>query len=202
MFAATGGARETLEAARTALLETSPEGGTYESRGPLSIGVRMTQPRTTPGYAGVLANKGLWVVHMLKHTMDSGGRGAAFSQLLADVSTQFRGKAISTWEFKSLAEKHAGRSLDWFFDSWVFDTGIPEYKLDYKVEQAGAGFLVTGTVEQSGVPTTFEMPVPVYGDETLLGSVTVSSDPGTFRFMTPTRPQEVKIDPMGTVLKR
>jgi hypothetical protein len=203
VYAATAGnARATLDAARAALLDSSPEGGTYESRGPLSVGVRMAQPRTTPGYANVLANKGLWVVHMLKRVLESSSGDAAFNGLLADISGQFRGKTISTYEFKSLAEKHAGKSLDWFFDSWVFDSGIPEYKMEYQVEQAAAGFLVSGTIEQSGVPATFEMPVPVYGDDVLLGHVNVSADAGTFRFTTPMRPQQVLIDPMGVVLKR
>lgn len=203
VYAATAGnARAALDSARAALLERSPEGGTYESLGPLSVGVRLAQPRTTLGYANVLANKGLWVVHMLKHVLESSGGNAAFAGLLADISGQFRGKTISTYEFKGLAEKHAGKSLDWFFDSWVFDSGIPEYKVDYKLEQVGAGFLVSGTIEQSGVPATFEMSVPVYGDEVFLGLVDVSADGGTFQFMTPTRPQQVTLDPMGVVLKR
>jgi hypothetical protein len=186
--------------ARIQLLEQSPEGGTYESRGPVSIGFRMVQPGTTRGYATALRNKSAWIMHMLRHILQANRGETAFADFVEDIGTQFRAKSISTYDFKALAEKHAGKPLDWFFDEWVFGTGIPAYKLDYKIEPGPGGFVVSGSISQSGVPDIFEMPVPLYADDALLGIVNVSVDGGDFRFTTRSRPQQIYIDPKGTIL--
>ena len=144
----------------------------------------------------------MWVMHMLKNVLQANKGESAFSGLIEDLRAQFRGKTISTYDFKRLAEKHAGQSLDWFFDDWVFGTGIPEYKLDHKVDPGAGGFVVTGNITQSGVPDVFEMPVPLYADDVLLGNVKVDSDGGEFRFTARSRPQQVRLDPKGTILTR
>jgi hypothetical protein len=199
-YPATAGDPQLLSQARAQLLELSPEGGTYESLGPVSIGFRMTQSARTPAGVAALRNKGVWIIHMLRHVLQTNRGDAAFSDFLSDIQTQFLGKSISTDDFKRLAEKHAGKSLAWFFDSWVFGTGIPAYKLDYKVDPGPGGFVVSGSVTQAEVPVTFEVPVPLYADDVLLGMVEVTSDGGDFRFTTRTRPTQVRVDPHGTIL--
>ena len=199
-YAATASDSQWLSRARNQLLELSPEGGTYESRGPVSIGLRMMQPGTTPGYAAALRNKSAWIMHMLRNIMQASREETTFGEFVEDIRSQFDAKPISTYDFKALAEKHAGKTLDWFFDSWVFGTGIPAYKLDYKIDPGPGGFVISGSISQSGVPDTFEMPVPLYADEALLGMVQVSVDGGDFRFTTRGRPQQVRVDPKGTLL--
>jgi aminopeptidase N len=127
---------------------------------------------------------------------------AAFTRLLDELLADFQSRPISTFDFKKLAEKHLGKPLDWFFDDWVFGTGVPSYTLTYKVDAAAGGFAITGDVRQSGVPDTFEMPVPLYADDRFLGYVEVSNDGGEFRFVTRTRPQQVLMDPQRTILTR
>jgi hypothetical protein len=199
-YASAAGNASGLQQARAQLLELSPEGGSYESTGPVSIGFRMTQPGRAPGSVSALRNKSLWIVHMLKHVLEMNRGERAFRDLLEEFQIQFRGKSVSTFEFKRLAEKHAGKPLDWFFDSWVFGSGVPAYKLDHKIEPAAGSFVVSGSITQSGVPDTFEVPVPLYADDVLLGMVEVSSDGGAFRFTTRTQPIQVVIDPKGTIL--
>jgi hypothetical protein len=65
-----------------------------------------------------------------------------------------------------------------------------------------SGNISASPESQSGVPDTFEMPVPLYADETLLGLVNVSVDGGEFRFTSRTRPQQLHIDPKNTILKQ
>jgi hypothetical protein len=199
-YAAAASDPQWLSQARSQLLEPSPEGGTYESRGPVSIGFRMTQPGTTPGYAAALRNKSAWIMHMLRYILQANRGEAAFVDFVAEMRMLFGAKSISTYDFKALAEKHAGKTLDWFFDGWVFGTGIPAYKLDYKIDPGPGGFVVSGSILQSGVPDIFEMPVPLYADDALLGLVNVSVDGGDFRFTTRSRPQQIHVDPKGTIL--
>ena len=199
-YAAAVADRTVLEQARQQLLEQSPEGGSYESRGPVSIGFRMAQPRTTLGYATALRNKSLWILHMLRHVIQPDDKDPVFGRFLEDIVMQSRGKSISTYDVMSIAEKHAGKPLDWFFEAWVFGTGVPSYEVSHKVEPSADGFVVSGNITQSGVPDVFEVPVPVYADGSLLGMVTVSNLGGEFRFVVPNKPQQILIDPKDTIL--
>lgn len=192
--------RSILEQARDLLLGESPEGKPYDVLGPVWIGFRMEQPRATPAYQALLRSKSIWIMHMLRHVIQRDEKDASFARFLDDILKEYGGKSISTYDVKRLAEKHAAKPLDWFFDAWVFGTGIPNYKLEYKLDSAGDGFVVSGNMTQTGVPDTFEVPVPLYADDTLLGMVTVSSAGGEFRFTTRAKPQQILIDPKGTIL--
>jgi aminopeptidase N len=92
------------------------------------------------------------------------------------------------------------RRLDWFFNEWVYETGIPTYKLQSSVKQLSSkSFLVQGTITQTGVSSDFEMLVPVVAEvgkdkKANLGRVPVSEDGGRFKFTTTERPKRVAID--------
>jgi len=120
--------------------------------------------------------------------------------LLQETAETYEGKAVSTWDFQRLAEKYAGQKLGWFFDQWVFDTGLPAYSVEYKVEGSGTEFTIDGTLTQSGVPDGFVMPVPIYADDTLLGIVQAGESDGHFRFRHTKKPDRIVIDPDMTVL--
>ena len=77
----------------------------------------------------------------------------------------------------------------------VFDTGVPTYTFDYKVESSGPQFTLEGTIKQSGVPDGFAMPVPLFADGQYVGSVQVSDSEGEFRFRVAKKPERVVIDP-------
>jgi len=190
-----------LQSAREYLLTASSEGVSPESPGPVWIGFRMTQPRAPQGMSA-LRSKSIWIVHMLRNVVQRDDRDPAFGRFLDEVVNEGRTKRISTFDFKRLAEKNAGKPLDWFFDSWVFGTGIPSYTVSYKAEAAANGFVISGEITQSGVPEGFEMQVPVYADDTFLGNVMVSGNSGEFRFTSTTMPQHIILDPRQTVLRR
>jgi hypothetical protein len=44
-------------------------------------------------------------------------------------------------------------NMDWFFNEYVYGTGIAQYHMDYTVQsQPGNKWLLSGTATQSGVP--------------------------------------------------
>jgi hypothetical protein len=100
------------------------------------------------------------------------------------------------------------RRLDWFFDEWVYDVGIPEYQLKYSLGGSPEkGYTVSGRVEQSGVPPSFEMPVPIfahYGSQTVqIGSAVVSGSQTTFRIKLPEakpKPNKISLNDNDAVL--
>ena len=132
--------------------------------------------------------------------MQPDDKDSVFGRFLEDIVMQSRSMSISTYDVMSIAEMHAGKPLDWFFEAWVFGTGVPSYEVSHQVEPSSDGFVVSGNITQSGVPDVFEIPVPVYADDSLLGMVPVSNLGGEFRFVVPNKPQQILIDPKDTIL--
>ena len=141
---------------------------------------------------------------------DGANPDARFLSMLREFVGTYQGKSASTWDFKQLAEKYVtsvadvrhDRKLDWFFDQWVFGTGVPGYALDYKVESEGNGFIIIGTIKQSDVPEGFMMPVPVFVDDEFEGRVLVGEAEGEFRFRVAKKPERVVIDPQMEILTK
>jgi hypothetical protein len=194
--------RDLLESARSILVGT-------EEAGPIWLGRRLASTLTPAGYNAV-PGKGAWIVHMLRMLMrvDGPDPDSRFKAMLREFVAMYGGKTASTWDFKHLAEKYLNpaadargdKKLDWFFDEWVFGTGIPKYAIDYKVEAEGNAFVVSGTIKQSGVPEEFIMPVAVFADDELLGRVLVSDPEAEFRFKVAKKPKRVFIDSRSDVL--
>ena len=120
--------------------------------------------------------------------------------MLQEFVESYDNKTASTWDFKRVAEKYAGKRLDWFFDQWVFATGLPSYSTDYKIDSAANQWTIEGTITQSGVPEGFVMPVPLYADNEYLGSVQVGESEGQFKFRISKKPERLVVDPEMTIL--
>jgi hypothetical protein len=195
--------REILEIARDKLLEQGTDKFTNDSRGPVSAGVRLVSAAAPGAYRDNVYTKGTWIVHMLRMLMREDGANSdeAFLKMIREFLETFDGKLASNWDLKHIAEKHMSKKLDWFFDQWVFGTGIPKYELDYEIGQTGGAFVIEGKILQKGVPEVFTMPVPLYADDEFLGRVEVSGEGGSFRFEVKRRPSRVLLDPYETVLK-
>jgi len=172
-----------------------------EGSGPIWLGQRLAST-ITPGSYGAVYAKGVWVIHMIRTMLrqDGANSDARFTALLQEFAQMYTGKAASTWDFKHLAEKYANKNLDWFFDQWIFATGLPSYSVEYKIAGSGSEFMIEGTITQTGVPDGFVMPVPVYADGESLGTVQVGDSDGQFKFRVSKRPDRFVIDPEMTIL--
>jgi hypothetical protein len=192
------------------LLSKGKSGMINESSGPIWLGQRLSNSLTPGGYDTIVYKKACWVLHMLRGLMrdPSTGSDEKFFRLLHDFVATNQGKSVSTEDFIRAAEKYMTRTsdlehnrrLDWFFNEWVYETGIPTYQLESSVKELSAKrFLVQGTITQSGVSSDFEMLVPVTAEmgkekKASLGRVVVSEDGGRFKFTTALRPKRVAID--------
>jgi hypothetical protein len=192
------------------LLGKTSEGSTVESGGPIWLGQRLSSSKDPDGYSNIVYKKACWVLNMLRAVMTDGrtGSDASFFRMLRDFAVQYQGQSVSTEDFIHHAEKYMtpendlehNRKLDWFFNEWVYGTGIPEYTLKSDVQALPAGgYKVQGTIAQGGVPADFEMPVgllAVYpgNKRTTLVRVVVSGDGAHFRFITPRKPLRVTVD--------
>ena len=201
---------ELLRGYKLDLLSKGKSGMINEASGPIWLGQRLSNSLTPGGYDTIVYKKACWVLHMLRGLMrdPSTGSDERFFRLLRDFVATYQGMDVSTEDFVRHAEKYMTRAsdlehnrrLDWFFNEWVYETGVPTYKLQSSVKQLSPKrFLVQGTITQSGVSSDFEMLVPVVAEvgkdkKASLGRVPVSEDGGRFKFTTTERPKRLAID--------
>jgi hypothetical protein len=201
---------ELLRSYKLDLLNKDKTGMTNEAGGPIWLGQRLSNSLTPGGYDAIVYKKACWVLHMLRGLMrdPSTGSDERFFRLLREFVVTNQGKSVSTEDFVLAAEKYMTRAsdlehnhrLDWFFNEWVYETGVPTYKLESSVKELPSkNFLVLGTITQSGVSSDFEMLVPVIAEvgkekKTSLGRVAVTDEGGRFRFTTAARPKRIAID--------
>jgi hypothetical protein len=125
------------------------------------------------------------------------------------------GGVASTDDFRKVANEHFAKTpiaqrygiknLDWFFAQWVYQTGLPSYRAEYQIEDAGGGAaIVSGDIFQENVPDNWVMPLPLVFtfDENKWASGTVLAlGPKTpFKIKLPARPKKVELDPTHWVL--
>jgi len=202
--------RDLLHIYKGDLLAKTSEGRTVESGGPIWLGQRLSSSLDPEGYENIVYKKACWVLHMMRGMMTDPktGSDARFFRMLRDFITHYQGQCVSTEDFIRHAEKYMApesdlehnRKLDWFFDEWVYDTGIPDYTLKTAVRSSAAGaWVVEGTVTQTNVPSDFEMPlrvIAVYPRDrrVTLGQVVVGANGGHFKFSVAQKPQHVVLD--------
>jgi len=217
--------RSWLESYRDILLQAGEDGQPVEATGALSLGQRLNSSQSPNGYVALVYNKGPWVIHMLRELLRDPDTGSdeRFFEVLRRITARGGSEPLTTEELQRSFEallppaadvENTGR-LDWFFDQWVHDTGIPRYRLDWRLapptvglagDPAGRdhGWQVEGSIEQSEVTDLFTMPVPVYARNgaawSRLGTVVVTGPRVSFRLPAAVRPDEVALDPFRTVL--
>lgn len=154
-----------LEASRDSILKRRDEAG------PVWLGPRLVTSRTRGDYQTIVYEKGAWVVHMLRNlmidleTMDE----TPFNDMLGTFYQTYRGRGVTTEQFKEVVEQSVGADMDWFFDQWVYGVDIPKYKWATRGETLSDGsYKVTLAVEQQEADDDFMMLVPVrlgFGEE-------------------------------------
>lgn len=125
-----------------------------DAAGPLDFGLRLLDTAGFTAWQIITYEKGAWVLQMLRHRLGNDG----FHELQLAMLSQYAAKPISNEDFRQLASRFvpAGqrdRSLEDFFDAWVYGTGIPTLRL------SGSGRNVS--LEMSGVDNEFTVEVPL-----------------------------------------
>jgi aminopeptidase N len=132
--------------------------------GPLWLGTRLAEGDMPQDYSLIVYQKGAWVVRMLRYLMfdpDSAGE-QPFRRMIKDFYEQYRGSQASTQDFQDVVARHFGTQMDWFFNSWVYGTGIPTYEWSQTTVQEGGKNRWKLHVNQKDVPDDFTMIVPVH----------------------------------------
>ena len=134
---------------------------------------------------------------------------------MTDFVERHRDKFASTSDFQAVAAEHFARTaiakkhqltdLNWFFNQWVFQAGLPSYELEYQIQDGPDGTaMVTGTVTQENVPESWFMPLPLVmsfgGNQVARGTIHAYGSKTPFQVKLPMRPKKVELDPHNWIL--
>ena len=130
--------------------------------GPIWLGYRLSSTKSSD-YENLVYSKGAFVVHMLRMMLHdyTDNSDEAFIRLLRDYVSQYRGRDVSTFDFKNIVEKHFRMDMSWFFDQWIFGTDIPTYKPEYEISEQDGKYIVKVHTIVEDVPEDFQMIVPL-----------------------------------------
>lgn len=192
-----------LGAFKQRLLRLGEDGKTLESAGPIVWGLRLTNSKAPAAWQAITYEKGSWILHMIRRRLGD----EKFMAMLRELAKRYPSTAISTDGFRALCAefmpaKAGDRSLESFFDTWVYGTGIPTLNLTQSV----AGLVVKGRLTQTSVEEDFSVDVPVEiqlrNGKSMTHWVRSSSEPVDFTVKLPVAAARVTLDPAGAVLKR
>lgn len=202
-------------------LPRTSTGGVGKTRlndiGPIAQGFRLHTTQSAGAYQVLIYTKGALVLRMLHFLMSNptNGNDAAFTAMMKDFVEKHRDGAARTEDFARVAGEHFAktpiatkfglRNLDWFFNQWVHDTGLPIYSLEYEVKPGTDGsFTLSGTVKQDGVGKDFVMVLPILmsfdGNQEARSTVRAQGPVSTFELRLPANPRKVELDPFQWVL--
>jgi hypothetical protein len=123
-------------------------------QGPIYLGYRLGHIRgDSRVFRAVVYNKSAAVLHMLRRLV---GDEAFFAGVRRFYSAQ-RFKKAGTDDFREAMEAETGRSLDRFFDKWIYGSTLPRLKVGYRVAPGPNGQQAVIHVEQLG--DVFDLPL-------------------------------------------
>lgn len=147
-----------LDRYRVHLLQKNADGGTVESSGPITWGLRLISSRSPEAWRTITYEKGAWIIHMIRRRLGD----ERFIAMLRRMCEQYRYRAISTAQFRELVASFAppkspDADFKIFFDNWVYGTGVPSIKLTHSVR----GNRIVGTITANGAGDDFNGFIPV-----------------------------------------
>jgi aminopeptidase N len=148
-------------------------------------------------------NKGCGVLHMLRTVLGDDLWWKGIRNYVGKHGLQ----NVETTDFKVALEEATGKSLDWFFDEWLYHAGHPEFEVSWSYDDTAKQVEVKVRQTQAvkdAVPR-FRMPVVLeFATERRVWRETVQVDAAehTFRIASRDRPKMALFDPDGALLMR
>lgn len=219
--------RELMAKFRQDLQQKNKEGQRLIDAGPVTLGSRLSASHFPNGYDVISYGRGTWLLHMLREMLrdaqtQNAHRGVRSSRLedepfvrsLRKLREHYAGKMMTTREFLQVFEEElppslryeGHKSLDWFLDSWINGTAMPEFELTgVKYTEKDGLTSVSGTVLQKDAPDTLVTSIPLYASlpgkmPVLLGRIFADGPESTFRLSAPSGTHKLLLDPYQTVL--
>ncbi|MSQ32363.1 MAG: hypothetical protein EXR59_03880 [Dehalococcoidia bacterium] len=149
-----------------------------------------------------LYEKGSLVLHMLRRTLGD----KLFWRAMNNYVARNAGRNVVTSDLQRAAEEVSGRSLESFFEQWVFKTGFPEFKVRYSWDDKSntVHLSVAQTQNTDDKTPVFNMSIDVLfvttaGKQSF--TVEIKEKEHNFYFNLKENPLMVSFDPGNWVLK-
>ena len=141
--------------------------------------------------------KGAWVLHMLRSSLGD----EVFFRGIRNYYDAHRNSVATTEDLREALEKVSGKPLNNFFARWVYDSGHPEYGLEWGWQRRGT---LTLTMKQVQRGNAFMDPVPVT-ITTATGKRDIVLQPTSKNLIETIqlreKPLKIEVDPRNTLLK-
>ena len=138
--------------------------------------------------------KGGWVLHMLRGEVGD----AAFQKIIQDYYQKYKGGNADTRDFQNVAEKASAKKLDWFFNQWLYQPGIPKINAQWKMQ----GNQVTITIQQRN-KSVFQFPLTIgyaAGGKMQTKKINITKATETFTLPLNRKPEKIFLDPFVELL--
>jgi hypothetical protein len=137
--------------------------GIGSKAGPIILGYRLSSSKSED-YSTLVYEKGAYIFHMIRFLLHNYNTGSddAFAAFLKELLDQHRIKPLTTGSLQAILEKYTGEKMDWFFNQWIYNTGIPSFTFSYSTERNADGkYKVICHLKREDVDDKFEMLVPL-----------------------------------------
>jgi hypothetical protein len=217
--------KQLMQKYRDDLLANSDTGKVLLDAGPVTLGVRLSSSEFPRGYEAISYGRGTWMFHMLRTMLRDAERSSPapngrsadepFVRALRKLRADYEGRPLSTAQLIAVFEAElpkplwyeGKKSLDWFNESWLNGTAVPQFELrDVKISDKQRTAMVTGTIVQNHGPDSLVTAVPLYaavgGRLVFLRRVFAEGHESAFRVSTPAGVKKIVLDPEQTLLSR
>lgn len=145
--------------------------------------------------------KSAWVLHMLRNELGD----ALFYRAIQHYCRSHQNQLVDTDDFQNACETVSGKSLDRFFEQWVYRPGHPTLKIDWRWTDRDKSIHLTvkqtQTMEEGAPPFVFPLAVRIATEtETLDKTFDVTRVEETFSFAVPDEPKSIDVNPDLTQL--
>ncbi|RIK72983.1 MAG: hypothetical protein DCC67_18485, partial [Planctomycetota bacterium] len=147
--------------------------------------------------------KGSWVLHMLRSMLGEG----LYRQAIRTYLERHALQDVETEDLREVFEETSGRTLDKFFDQWLYHGGVPELKVTSKwlAEERTAHVTIEQTQATSDDVLLFELETKlrfIVDGKPVDEPIKIDGRRHDFYVKLPAEPQIVRFDPDYTVLAR
>jgi hypothetical protein len=126
------------------------------SQGPVYLGYRIGHIRNDGrAFRAIVYNKGAMVLHMLRQLLGDD----VFFRGIQRFYVGARFRKVGSEDFRVAMEMESGRSLQRFFERWVYSADVPQVRFSWRVEPTEGGQTAILRFEQSG--PVFDLPATV-----------------------------------------
>ena len=115
-------------------------------------------------FSGTVYDKGMWVLHMLRHVVGDSN----FFKIMHDYphDPAFAFKDATTEQFRDFCEQITAMDLNWFFHQWIYEPYYPEYEWGYTHYLHGSQNVLRVVVKQKHTSSEYsyiyKMPIDLF----------------------------------------